>query len=53
MVPYCNHIVPVFNLFGQVGVGEPYPDLEACGSLRFRLIDNLHIKDQQAFWFSR
>jgi hypothetical protein len=53
MVPYCNYNVPVLNLFGRFGVCKPHPDLEVCGSLRFRLIDNLHVKDQQAFCFSR
>lgn len=25
MVPYCNYIVAVFDLFGGVGVYEPHP----------------------------
>jgi hypothetical protein len=27
--------------------------VEVCGSLRFRLINNLHVKEQQALCFSR
>lgn len=45
--------MPVLDVLGRLGGCEPLPNLEVRGSLRFRLIDKLHMKDQQAFCFSR
>ena len=50
VLPYYDFVNPVFFLFGGVGASRTASTFGNSGSLRFKLIDKIRHKNQQAFY---